>query len=499
MGYTSKSRREFIRNLCCVAAGGGAAAMIPQLRMMGTALASTSALSGYKALVCIYLNGGNDSWNMLVPFDTPRFNIYKDARSGLYSQSSTGLALDLPTGTNVAAQKIVDIADNNANTQQYFLHPSMADASAGAPTNLVKLFNQGHLAFTVNVGTLVKPIQMSDYSNAANRPPQLYSHSDQTAQWHQANTSTTSAVGWGGKLAENLASQGANTSSSPSVPLAISVAGTNRFEIGASTVPYQISSNGLTSLSGVCNPNCTGVASNSGRDAALNAILQETYQNDFTSSYQQIFQNGRDLYAKISPGLSTATLPLTFRNTNGNTLGAQLQTVAKMIKVSTDPANNYASRQIYFVSLGGFDMHSGLMSGHPGLLTTLTQAMSDFYTCMVQLGLQNSVTMFTTSDFARTLQSNGSGSDHAWGSVQMVLGGSVQGGRLFSDGGGPIKGFPDQDLNATNNFARGQMIPGIGVEQYAATLAYWMGVSMSNLNTMFPNLHNFSKNNLLFI
>jgi uncharacterized protein (DUF1501 family) len=165
----------------------------------------------------------------------------------------------------------------------------------------------------------------------------------------------------------------------------------------------------------------------------------------------------------------------------------------------------YASRQIYFVQLGGFDLHSGMMSGagdHASLLSSLSAAVSAFWTAMgpTDVNLQNSVTLFSMSEFARTLQSNGSGSDHGWGSVQMVLGGAVNGGKLFSDGGGPISGFPNQALNAPNNFARGQMIPGIGVEQYAATLAQWMGVTnTTDLNTIFPNLPAFSMNNLGFV
>jgi uncharacterized protein (DUF1501 family) len=168
-------------------------------------------------------------------------------------------------------------------------------------------------------------------------------------------------------------------------------------------------------------------------------------------------------------------------------------------------AQNYATRQIYYVSLGSFDLHSGMMTGtndHAALLTTLSQALNAFWTCMgpADVNAQNNVTLFTMSEFARTLQSNGSGSDHGWGTVQMALGGAVKGGKLYSNGGGPIAGFPNQALNAPNNFPRGQMIPGIGVEQYAATLAQWMGItSPSDLATIFPNLANFGTSNLGFV
>lgn len=518
MSHSQNSRRDFLNKLSLLAASGGAAAILPQLRMMNTALASTrpSALSGYKALVCVYLSGGNDSWNMLVPFDSNgsnlRFDVYAASRGGVYDPATNGggLGLTLPTGSNIALQKIIDGNDASSATNQYFLHPSFTTPYL-TQTPLSTLYTQGHLAFAVNVGTLVKPIMMSDYnSSPANRPPQLFSHSDQTSQWHQGNTSTATAVGWGGLCAENLQVQGANLTTNPALALAISLAGANRFEVGASSVPYQMSSNGLNALSGVCNPTCTGGASNSSaRDAALNSLLGETYANDFSGEYNTVLQRARDLYTKIGPNLppnSTTYVPSTAFPSN-NSLASQLKTVATMIKLSK--AQGYASRQIYFVQLGGFDLHSGLMSGggnHATLLTQVAQALGAFYTSLgpTDVNAQNEVTAFTMSDFARTLQSNGSGSDHGWGGLQMVLGGAVHGGKLYSNGGGPISGFPNQSLGGTgspapNNFSRGQMIPGIGVEQYAATLAQWMGVSATDCNTIFPNLTNFTSKNLGFV
>jgi uncharacterized protein (DUF1501 family) len=506
MRHTRNSRREFLNKLCCLAASGGAAALIPQLRMMSTALAA-SPLSGYKALVCVYLNGGNDGWNLMVPFDATRFSTYTTSRSGTYSATSNpgGLGLALPTaGTQTTQQKIVDGNDSSTTTNQYFLHPSLTPANTAniAGASMTDLFSQGHLAFAVNVGPLVKPIQMSDYKqSSANRPPQLFSHADQTNQWHQGNTSESSTLGWGGVCAENLQGQGANTSGSTNLPLAISIAGANRFEIGANSVPYQISSGGLAGLSGMCNPTpCTQVSTSSVRDVALTNLLTETYASDFSDNYGQVFQLGRELSNVLSPLLKAVTLNTTFPT--NNSLASQLQMVAKMIKVSM--AQGYASRQVYFVQIGGFDLHSGMMSGgndHAALLSQLSSALSAFWTSMgpTDVNAQNDVTAFTVSEFARTLQSNGAGSDHGWGNLHMVLGGAVKGGKLYSNGGGPITGFPNQSLTAANNFSRGQMIPGIGVEQYASTLAQWMGVTSSDLNTIFPNLSNFSSNNLGFI
>lgn len=491
MSHSRNSRREFLRNLGCVACGGTAASFFPQLRMLGTALASTNLAPTYQALVCVYMYGGNDAWNMIVPFDNTRYDTYMTSRSGVYDSVNNpgGLALAQPTGSQVALQKVVDGNDGNSATNQYFLHPAMPE--------MTTLFNQGHLAFVVNAGSLVKPITMADYNaSSANYPAQLFSHADQTSQWEQAYAAESVTLGWGGQCGDVLGSGNANTQLSP----CISIAGANRFEVGVSTIPYQISSAGLTDLSGLCNtPPCS--ASTNARDTALQTLLADTYANDFAGGYAQIFQRGRNLFNLLDTNLSGTTLNTTFPTSNS--LAAQLEVVAKMIKLSI--AQNYATRQIYYVNLGSFDLHSGMMSGandHAVLLTSLSQALNAFWTCMgpADVNAQNNVTVFTMSEFARTLQSNGSGSDHGWGTVQMALGGAVKGGKLYSNGAGPITGFPDQALNAPNNFPRGQMIPGIGVEQYAATLAQWMGItSPTDLATIFPNLASFGTNNLGFV
>jgi uncharacterized protein (DUF1501 family) len=490
MSHSRNSRREFLRNIGYLTCGGSAAALIPQLRMMGTALASTSAVSGYKALICLYFSGGNDSWNLVVPHDTTRFNTYSNSRNGVFSgQNPTGLALANPADGN--AQIITDTTDSS----KYFVHPNMP--------KLAGLYKQNKAAFVANVGTLVKPINKVDYTNnndAQHRPPQLFSHADQENLWHQANTSSTTTRGWGGLCADDLQVQAANLTSSPELPLCVSISGANRFEVGNVVTPYQLSSSGLNKLNGLCNP-CSGGSSNtSARDLALNALIGETYANDFAGEYANVFTNGRSLFSALYSKLSTATVG----SFTTSTLGNQLKTVAQMIKISNPvnnpPASAFARRQIYYVRLGGFDMHSGLMStnanstsSHAGLLTQVDTAISEFWTEMGVQGLQNDVTLFTATEFARTLQSNGAGSDHAWGGMQFVLGGSVSGGKLYCNGNNNkgIDHFPDQSLTATNNFSRGQMVPGISVDQYAATMAKWMDVSSGSLTTIFPNLGNF--------
>lgn len=489
MSNDRNSRRDFLRHLAVLAASGGAAALVPQLRMMGSALAQTPATaSGYKALVCVYLSGGNDAWNMLVPSDA-RYATYAASRSGVYNATSNpgGLALD-------KTQLLSLTGATGSGSNSYGMHPAMPELRA--------LYNQQKLAFVSNIGTLVRPITKTDYTIAANRPPQLFSHSDQENLWH-VGTAQDSANGWGGSSASLLKSSfpNANMTLSP----CISISGNNKFEVGPGTIPYQMSSGGLSNLSGVCNlTNCSGTSGQ--RDVALNMILSDTYHSTLAGGYAQVMQRGRDLFSLLNGGLTGPNGTITTTFPSGNSLADQLKMVARMIKLSR--AQNYATRQIFYVRFGGFDLHAGLMSAgnsnHAALLGKVSQALNAFWNALgdIDSSAQSEVTTFTMSEFARTLTSNGSGSDHAWGSLQMVMGGSVHGGQIYTDAGAgsPFNTFPDQTITLVNGnntnpvaFARGQFIPGIGVEQYAATLANWMGVTdTSAQNAIFPNLINFN-------
>ena len=276
----------------------------------------------------------------------------------------------------------------------------------------------------------------------------------------------------------------------------ISISGGNRFEVGASTFPYQMSSSGLTAVSGT---GTTGA--NFQRAQALQQMLDATYQSPYQDEYRNILQRSRDLYSLLNSGLATGGIadPNTFTTSFPNeSLANQLKMVARMIKLSRDTSFNVQhQRQIYYVRIGGFDMHDNLMStgtnGHANLLARVSQALGAFWLALGEIGAQNEVTTFTMSEFARTLSTNGNGSDHAWGSVNMILGGKVLGGKIYG-------AFPDQTLNGPISLSRGQTIPAISVDQMAATLASWMGVTSStDLNTIFPNLPNFASSNLGFM
>lgn len=484
MTMNRKSRRDFIRQLAGTVCAGGATAFLPQLGMLGAALAQAPAGSvpGYRALVCISLAGGNDSWNMLMPGDQARHDVYLASRGGIYNATTNAAGLGIPrAGQAGGALAITDAA----TSQAYGIHPAMPE--------LRTIYNANRLAFLANIGTLKRPITKAEYNaNAALRPPQLYSHNDQENQW-QFGRAGTAPTGWGGQVADRVRAGNLYQPLSP----CISIAGSNRFQVGDPTFPYQMGTGGVSNLSGVCNPGSACSGFNSQRTAALDLLLNQAYGDALTSEYSRTFKRGRELQDIVKTSLDgpNGTIATTFPNEN---LANQLRMVARMIRVSRETSLGIQhARQIYYVRVGGFDLHDGLMStgnnGHGAVLDRVSAAVGAFWTALGEIGAQNEVTTFSMSEFARTLNSNGNGSDHAWGGVQFVMGGAVQGGRLY----GP---WPDQTLNGPVSFSRGQTIPAIGVEQMGATLAQWMGVTSANeLNAIFPNLPNFPTSNLGFL
>ncbi len=482
------SRREFLRSLACATACGSASALLPQFGLVGSALAAApkGTVNGYRALVCVYLDGGNDAFNMLVPYDLSRYNAYASARGGVFDPATnpSGLALDrtLLGGTSIT---------DSATGDQYALHPGIPGGASAVDDrgmlDLRTLYQSGRVAFVPNIGTLTRPISKLEYSSTpALRPPQLYSHNDQTSQW-QYGRAGSSNVGWGGRVGDEVRIQNFNQTLSP----CISIAGDNRFEIGLQTFPYQLGSGGLTAL-------LTGGsgAAQTARRTAIDEMLAGSNSSPFASEYQGVMNRAQDVYDVLNPALTTTIND--FPGFPNESLASQLKMVARMIKVSRDTAFGVRhQRQIYFVRLGSFDLHDNLMAagatGHAGLLQRVSEALLAFWNALNEIGAQNEVTTFTMSEFARTLSSNGNGSDHAWGSVAFAMGGAVNGGRLYG-------AYPDLLLNGPASLDRGQQIPQIGVEQYAATLARWMGVTDSNtLATIFPNLGQFTSPDLGFM
>ncbi len=499
--HTRFDRRRFLTGLCGAFAAGTVGSLLPQLSL-ARGLAAKGAGS-YRALVCVYLAGANDSYNWLVPRDADtvgsRYDAYRTARGGVYSGANTA-------GLAHAFTDLLPIAPSNQPIA-YGLHPACTDFTANnggtqAHKGLQTLFGEGRAAFVANVGPLVQPINKSQYNAGAPRPAQLFSHNDQDLLWQLGLTDVASPLakyGWGGRMAVAAGITALPNGLSP----CISVAGASRLLVGQQITPYQMSTSGVDLL----NQYIPGSNQNNfpaDRRALLNDLLDDTQSNPIATEYAAIMRRalgvGEAIYTQLeSSGGQVATV---FPSTN---LSDQLKMVARMIKLSRGALG--AQRQIYYVRIGGYDLHDGMFvngqpvatSGHGALLTDLNQALGAFWSALNEIGAQNEVTTFTMSDFGRTLSGNGNGSDHAWGGNHLVLGGAVDGGKIYGR-------YPQLVLDADDNtnqdwsFSRGQYIPTTAVDQLAATLSKWMGVTdNAALDAIFPNLANFGARDLGFM
>jgi uncharacterized protein (DUF1501 family) len=466
------SRREFLIRTSCAALG--AAAVSAGVNRFGliSALAQQSAPSDYRALVCIFLNGGNDGNNMLVPLDTTGYNTYSAARS------AAGLA--------IAQGSFLSITPPSIN-MPFGLHPSLPQ--------LQGLFNQQKLAIVSNVGPLVQPLTRAQYQSGAARPYQLFSHSDQVAQWSTARSDVKIQSGWGGRTADNTVSfNGAAT-----FPMITSLAGSAVFAIGLVTRPLAIAPaptalnqvlvlNGFnTSPEAVARRNSMDFLRTIDRQAALIAATSDVTQQAVDIS----------LALNVDPALTTV-FPATG-------LGNQLKQVAKVMKLNQSSPALSLNRQIFFCSIGGFDTHQNQIGNQASLLTQLDDAIKAFYDATIELGVESRVTTFTLSDFGRTLQPAGTGAavvgtDHAWGNHQFVVGGAVIGGDFYGVIGPNGTVYPTLQLSGPDDTdSRGRWIPTASVEQYAATLATWFGLASGDLPTVFPLIGRFAAPNLGFL
>ena len=460
------TRREF---LCRSFGAFGAAAMAFERFGLMNAFAQSA---DYRALVCIFLFGGNDSGNMVIPYDD-----YLTAYSNIRQ----------PSGLAIPQASLVPIRPASIGTQ-FALHPSM--------TGLTDLWNVGKLAVVCNVGSLVEPTNRSTYINRAVRLPQnLFSHSDQQNQWQTSVSNGGSASGWGGRIADKTADLNSTT-----FPPITSTAGTPVFTSGSIERPLAIAAaptrlDGALRLDGFPNP-----PDNDQRYQAMNNILRLDQHLTLVRGASRVMSEGiaveRALRSAGDPVI--APFPLNPRTSLGN----QLEQVAKLISLRSALGMN---RQIFFCSLGGFDTHNGQVTGgaaatgtHANLLAQLSGAMKAFYDATVTLGVASQVTTFTLSDFARTYVPNGTlGTDHAWASHQFVAGGAVRGGDFYgvTTSNGTV--FPTLAPNGPDDTdqggnARGRWIPTAAVDQYGATLASWLGVSNADLPAVFPNIGNFA-------
>jgi uncharacterized protein (DUF1501 family) len=450
----SPTRRTFIRQAACAALGtSGLLTTIFDLRKISAA--TFAAPGDYKALVCLFLYGGNDANNVLIPHDTAGYNSYATARDILAIPKTSLLPLTLQGGDG----------------RDFAFHPSLPE--------LRTLFNNGKLAMVANVGTLVAPVTRAEYlAHTAAVPPQLFSHADQSVQWQTSWPDQPQRTGWGGRTADLLHSLNGNSQ----ISLTISIAGTNTFEIGNTVIPYSVSPNGSIGLAGF-----NGSANANVRLQAFKDLLAQPHNNLFEQAYADTVTRSiadNDLLTTALAG--TPALTTQFPDTD---LGNQLNMVARLISARN---NLGMRRQIFFCSVQGYDTHGDQLSAQSGLLVELSQAMNAFYSATIEMGTQQEVTTFTASDFGRTFPTNGTGSDHGWGSHQLVMGGAVHGGRLFGK-------FPTLAVNGPDDTGQGRWIPTTSVDEYSGTLAAWFGVSPSDLSTVFPNIGRFANPNMGFI
>ncbi|VVT11700.1 DUF1501 domain-containing protein [Erythrobacter sp. EC-HK427] len=461
------SRRAFLRRSGQLAILGGASSYALGLAGMAEAAAFSSA-GGYKALVCVFLYGGNDHANTLIPFDDTNYGRYLNIRG---RAADGGIALAQSSLANTLLP----------TPQGQTLTDDMTLALAPTMPRLAQRYREGTMAPLLNVGPLVVPLTKAQYESDNNsrypRPAKLFSHNDQQSTW-QSSQPEGSITGWGGRMGDLALSGNTNA-----MFTAINASGNAVFLAGEDAVPYQISNGGAVTIRGL---NQRVYNSAAVRDA-LNSLLTVHHGHMLQADHAQTLARSITYGDFVNSALAGATISTDFGSGNG--LAGQLRTVAQMISARSALQVN---RQVFFVSIGGFDHHDGLIGSHEALLGQVDFAMDAFYREMVAQGVSDQVTTFTASDFGRTLASNGDGSDHGWGSHHFILGGAVNGGRFY--GRAPVIAVDGPD-----DVGQGRLLPTTSVDEYSATLAKWFGVSSSELPSISPNIGQFAAPDLGFM
>lgn len=451
------SRRDFLMRAGALTSGGLAARLAPISALGLASAAHAQSASDYKALVCVFLYGGVDGNNLVLPADTAGYAQYAGVRP-------------VSSGVNITQAEMLGIQPANTATA-FGLHPELSE--------IHPLFAQGRLAILANVGPLNEPTTKATY--LAKRPPNLFSHSDQQNQWQSSVSDGQSRSGWGGRIADQMGS--ANSS----FPVITSIAGASLFVAGNASSPLSLPQSGAITLAGFNN-----TAAATARRAAMDAILAADRGNAYVKAAGDIASQALALSTVVNPILAstTSTIQGLFAGQTSS-IAQQLLQVAKLIEARSQTG---ARRQVFFVSLGGFDTHANELATLTTLLGQLSPALRTFYDATAQLGVASQVTTFTLSDFGRTFQpASGAGTDHAWGNHHFILGGAVQGGKMYGTYPTLARAGPD-DADTS-----GRWIPTTSVDQYGATLARWFGVPETSLATVFPSLSRFSSPNLGFL
>jgi uncharacterized protein (DUF1501 family) len=455
------TRRAFVRRTSALGLAGAGTSYALGLAGLGE-LAAQSQPNDYKALVCIFLFGGNDHANTLIPYDPENYARYASIRGG-----SAGVAIPYE---QLAASALT-------HPQDQTLTDGLRFALAPAMPNLTRYFNEGKMATLLNVGPLITPLTRAQFDSeniqANPRPDKLFSHNDQQATW-QAFAPERARAGWGGRLGDLMLSRNLN-----SMFTAISTNGNAVFVNGENTVASNISPYSPIKI--------YPIGGFSNFSSALSDILKQKSQNILQNDYAYLNSRSIEYSGFIENVISNSPNHTKFGDQNS--VSGQLSTVARLIAAREKLG---VTRQVFFVSMGGFDNHDDLKTKHQGLLSTLDSAMSQFYSSIKQLGLGDAVTTFTASDFGRTLTYNGDGTDHGWGSHHFILGAGVNGGRYYGRA-------PDISITSDSQVGRGRLLPTTSVDEYASTLALWFGVPPSDLRIVAPNIGRFGNPNLGFM
>ncbi len=450
---TSISRRRFLGQASCAAVTAVPVMnTLLNLSMAGRVAAAEPNQEEYRALVCVFLSGGNDSFNMLVPRGNSEYAEYAGVRSGLA----------LPQNSLLAINPV-----NNPG-RQLGLHPSMPE--------LRDLFEQGHASFVANVGTLIEPVSKSEYQSLSKALPLgLYSHSDQIEQWQTSIPHARSGIGWGGRMADLLH----QLNDEQRVSMNISLSGSNIWQAGNEVYDYSITDAGAVELAGYEPTYAFTWGTEQIRSAAIESQMSLQYSNLLQQTFANSKRNAVEGYTRFAAAtVSDPPLASAFPNTY---LGRNLRMVAKAIQ-GRDALG--VKRQTFFINYGGWDHHGELLVNHESMLAQVSAAVGAFYNSLASMGVQDRVTLFSASDFGRTLNSNGRGSDHAWGGNQFVVGGGINGRRIFGQ-------YPSLAEGSAQDVGSGRLIPTTSCDEYFAELAMWLGVSRSSLPLVLPNINHF--------
>ncbi len=444
------SRRDFIGAAPCLALGTTTLfSSLVNLKAMNALMGTTTVVDDeYKALVCILLSGGNDSYNMIIPRSNNEYNEYAAARSNLA----------------IPQADLLPITPNTTDGREYGLHPSM--------NGLQNLFQQGNAAFVNNVGTLVERATKAEIENqSVNLPLGLLSHVDQAMHWQTAFPQERTSTGWGGKMADILKSMNTNDE----VSMNISLGGNNIFQRGEETSEFAINNDGGVSVFGYGSPEPFLDLMTSDITSMNNKLYEDVFKDSYKGVLKRSIESNEFFNEAIEDvgDLNTQFSP--------NRISRDLKMVAQSIAARNTLG---AKRQIFFVQMGGYDTHDDLGNQHATLLNDLDNALTEFYTATEELGVSDCVTAYTVSDFARTLTSNGNGTDHAWGGNAIVMGGAVNGKEMYGE-------YPIIGLNTNLELGGGVLIPTTAADQYFAEIALWFGISPNDLSLILPNIGNF--------